>query len=76
MPRSRWPFLIAFFALIAVIYAIKGYRAFGEPKSGDASFSRNSQRREVTCQSHIPFPRLRVGRQDARHGCQSRDLRR
>jgi hypothetical protein len=34
--RSRWQFLLAFFALIAVIYAIKGYRAFGEPKSGDA----------------------------------------
>ena len=36
MPRSRWPFLLAFFTLIAVIYAIKGYRASEEPKSGDA----------------------------------------
>ena len=36
MPRSRWPFLLAFVTVIAVIYAIKGYRALEKPKSGDA----------------------------------------
>ncbi len=71
MPRSRWPFLLAFFALLAVIYAMKGYRASESRKAVTHSFSRNSERLEVTCQNHIPFPRLRVGRQDARHGCQS-----
>ena len=36
MPRSRWAFLLACFTLVAVMYAIKGYRASKESKSGDA----------------------------------------
>ena len=35
MPRSPWPFLIALFALIIIVYAVKGYRGAGKPKSGD-----------------------------------------
>jgi hypothetical protein len=36
MPKSPWPILLVFAALIVIIYAVKGYRAGGQPKSGDA----------------------------------------
>jgi hypothetical protein len=36
VPKSPWPILLVFFALIVIVYAVKGYRAAGRPKSGDA----------------------------------------
>jgi regulator of RNase E activity RraB len=36
VPKSPWPLLLAFVSLIVVVYAIKGYRAAGKPKGGDA----------------------------------------
>ena len=35
MPRSPWPVLLAFGALILIVYAVKGYRG-GKGLSGDA----------------------------------------
>jgi hypothetical protein len=36
VPKSPWSVLLAFFVLIVIVYAIKGYRGGGKPKGGDA----------------------------------------
>jgi len=36
VPKSPWPLLLGFFALIVIVYAVKGYRGAGKRKTGDA----------------------------------------